>query len=241
MQQQWRLRLHAMREGKPGTLGSWVCYARSLAQRLARSFLILAALGCSSTELASTEPTPQILRAGTLEARLSCMSSTVRATESLICDVYLVSGREGGAIAVPRFIRPFRTPNSPPTLVAFEVSTPEGSTPLQMSDEATHGRYESKSLPKEGLLILHPGGIIGWRFDLNGDDWLLPRQPGKYPVRGVFRIDLTEKDEKGEVYEAVREVAGKYMNQLGKIVAHGEWPTNWVEVTVKESGHATVN
>lgn len=174
------------------------------------------------------------LREGKLESKLRCDDVEIQSGEPLLCDIYLVADRDGGTIIVPRFVAPFKIRTQPTMVVSFEIETTRGIEPLTLSYEATHGLYDRGELVAGSLVNLFPGGLVGWRFDLDGRDWVLPAFSGRARIRGTFRIDLTEPDKNGEIYPAVRELAGRYIQQIEKIVAHGQWTTNWVDVTLSQ-------
>jgi hypothetical protein len=106
-----------------------------------------------------------------------------------------------------------------------------------MSPGANRGRYDIVlPLSKEDLLVLQPGQLYGWSFDLNGEDWLLPRQPGRYKLRAEVTLRLRKRTSSRDIEPAVRAKLGNHPELLDLVVPNGVWHSNEILVTVKEPG-----
>jgi hypothetical protein len=183
--------------------------------------LLLLAATCATTSPASS-----------LTARLLCDKNETSFGEAMECDLFLENVRQAELMIIPKTLLPFELRFRPPTVVEFEA-TREGHTfKLAVALEAQRGRYDLGTLSSEGLLLLAPGRIYGWRYDLNRADWLLPTVPGTYEVRARLRVHLLKPRKDGSLEEAVREALGPYSARARSLVMDGEWVSNSVTLTV---------
>jgi hypothetical protein len=167
-----------------------------------------------------------------LEARLTCNKQDVRRRERLVCEVMLVNNRSGAPVVVPWRLLPFELPFRPATVIEFEARSGSHSSLLRVSESAARGRYDMALLSPDALFILYGGAIYGWQYDLNGDDWLLPDDPGEYQITARLRVFLLQVRPDGSVDPAVKEIRSKYP-QAGNLFMHGEWQTNPVAIRVR--------
>jgi hypothetical protein len=170
-----------------------------------------------------------------LQARLRCERESVPASEPLICWVTLeVEGRFRRTIVVPDLLTPGRIPRRPPTVIEFELESPTGpKRTLVIAPPAQRGRYDLAGLRTEDLVVLMPGRSIGFEYDLNGQDWLLPGEPGLYSVRAVITVGLLERDASGDLSAAVTEKLGKWVADADKLVMNGTWRSNWTTIRIE--------
>lgn len=172
-----------------------------------------------------------------LAARLVCDRTSVKISEALPCHVYFIIDRSSTGIIFPRVVVPFLVRGRPPTLITFHLVGDGVRVQLAPSYSATHGRYHPPpGIQEQGLQFLWPGDVFGWTYDLNGDDWVLPKSPGTYRLTATIRIDLAERDANGKVYEGVAKLAGEFLDQLENAVASGEWSSNPVTITILPDG-----
>jgi len=195
-------------------------------------FLAICSQGCAT---AWRDPDPWKPRPFQLQVQLTCLEEKVSPEQALPCRVYLLASPEGGPVLIPRTMPPFRLLPWPDIKLQFEVREDGGAySPLSTAADVDRGRW-CVSLPlSEGtLIVLRPGELYGWSFDLNGRDWILPRKDGKYSLRAHVALRLRHRTPDGHLEPAVSKKLGKHPEYLDFFVPDGTWDSNEVIVSMK--------
>jgi hypothetical protein len=173
-----------------------------------------------------------------LQVRFTCVQAQVGLDQTLPCEVYLLASPKAGPALIPRLLPPFRIRAWPDLSLQIEARNEHGIVSrLEIAPGANRGRYDIVlPLSEESLLILQPGQLYGWCFDLNGEDWLLPHEPGQYRLRAMVTLHMRERDSKGNVDPAVRAKLGKHPELLNLVVPDGIWYSNEVLITLTHIG-----
>ncbi len=195
-----------------------------------RAFSLIVLLGGVLLPVASAAPagTPPSLR-----LRLACDAVQVSPGKPLECEVLLENRRGSAAAIVPRLLLPFALGFRPATVIEFEATRAGRTVKLAVAPAAGRGRYDVGTLSARDLLQLSAGTLYGWRYDLNGDDWLLPAAPGAYEIRARLRVDLLHRRKDGSLDPAVAEALGRHQAEARSLVMDGEWISGPVTVTIQ--------
>jgi hypothetical protein len=168
-----------------------------------------------------------------LDLRLSCASLEV-ATEPVKCDVVLLADPTGGPAIVPRTWPPFRIGRWPEIVIRFTARDAAGIERwLEIAPPAGRGRYDIvKPLSEGSLLYLLPGEAHGWRYRLNGEDWLLPREPGEYRIAAELTLRLHQRDKSGHLSPGIETILRDHPELVPIVVPDGVWRSNEVVIRV---------
>jgi hypothetical protein len=168
-----------------------------------------------------------------LRLRLTCDETRAAPGKPLECDVLLENRRGGAAAIVPRLLLPFALGFRPATVIEFEATRAGRTVKLAVAPAAGRGRYDVGTLSALDLLQLSAGTLYGWRYDLNGDDWLLPAIPGTYEIRARVRVGLLHRRKDGSLEPAVASALGRHQAEARSLVMDGEWISSPVTVTIQ--------
>lgn len=168
-----------------------------------------------------------------LRARFACDASEAAPGRPFECDVFLENPQDGAPVVVPRTLVPFELGFRPPMVIELEATRSGRMTRLEIAPPAQRGRYDFGTLGRDELMILSPGTLYGWRYDLNGDDWLLPSEPGEYEIRARIRVQLLKPRKDGSLEPAVSQVLGRHASRAESLVMNGQWVSNPVKVSVR--------
>jgi len=170
-----------------------------------------------------------------MELRLSCEASNIRVGQPLTCDLFAIADPAGGPAILPRIWPPFRILAWPEIVVRFS-GRDENSAPrwLPIAPAAGRGRYEIvKPLTEATLVYLMPGEAHGWRYRLNGDDWILPRKIGRHFLRAELVLRLRHRDPAGALAPGIRKLIGDRADLLPLVVPEGTWQSNEVSLLIQ--------
>jgi hypothetical protein len=140
---------------------------------------ILYPLAGFSRELAAA-PTASVL--------LSCERDVVDRGKPFHCRLLLEVDDSVGTAFVPRTVTPFPIPTRPPAIVRFFAAQEGREVPLELTRGAVRGRYDLGALSPWEMQVIGGGEIIGWKFDLNGDNWELPALSGDVQLVAELEI-----------------------------------------------------
>jgi hypothetical protein len=197
--------------------------------------LLILAICSQACATAGRVADPWQLRPFQLQVQLNCLEEEVSPEQTLPCRVYLLASPEGGPVLIPRTLPPFRLFAWPDIKLQFEIREAGGAySPLSTATDADQGRWcISLPLSEKTLLVLRPGELYGWSFDLNGRDWVLPRKDGKYSLRAHVTLRLRQRTPGGQIEPAVSKNLGKHPEYLDFFVPEGTWDSNEVVVSMK--------
>lgn len=167
---------------------------------------------------------------GSVRVHLTCDETAIQVDEHLLCRVLIENPRGHLPVLAPRSLLPGVLPHRPPTVLEFYLGEGERRQKVAVASAAERGRYDWGTMSSTELLLLHGGGILGWTFDLNGHDWVLPAGAGTYVIRAKVRIRLLEP-RKGAVDPAVVEASGG-LERARLLALDGEWISNPLTITV---------
>lgn len=119
---------------------------------------------------------------------LHCDQATVQKAEPLFCQVLLQVEESVGTAFVPRTVTPFPIPPRPPAVLRFFARLGDREVPLDLTTGAVRGRYDLGALRPWEIQSIGGDEIIGWRKNLNGDDWELPAVAGKIQLIAELEI-----------------------------------------------------
>jgi len=168
-----------------------------------------------------------------LDLRLRCDSLDAGA-EPVTCDVSLIADPSAGPAIVPRTWPPFRIGPWPEIVIRFTARDAGGAQQwLEIAPAAGRGRYHLVKPLSEGLLLyLLPGEAHGWRYSLNGEDWLLPRQAGEYRIAAELTLRLRQRDKSGHLSPGIETILKDHLELVPVVVPDGVWRSNEVVIRV---------
>lgn len=168
-----------------------------------------------------------------IQFHLSCEAQELTLGQHLECDVTIE--RDRFPLIVPRLLLPGPVPRRPPSWIQFLIRRGGEERNLAIAPEANSGRYDVASLYTSDLMFLGPRQIYGWRYDLNGADWLLPCSQGTYELQARLNVKLLDPRADGKPDPAVRAILARYSKTIAsKIIMNGSWFSNRIKLEVKK-------
>lgn len=200
-------------------------------------FLLILSLAVACSQAVSSDadqpPGKEAFTPMKLDLRLSC--TPLEATsEPVTCDVVLFADPSGGPAIVPRIWPPFRIGRWPEIVIRFTARDAAGVEQwLEIAPAAGRGRYEIVKPLSEGLLLYFlPGEAHGRRYRLNGEDWLLPKQPGEYRIAAELTLRLHQRDKDGHLSPGIETILKDHLELVPVVVPDGVWRSNEVVIRV---------
>jgi len=184
------------------------------------------------TLLAWAQGSQPTLAVPPIELRLSCDRSGLATEEPLFCLVLLLNPREGVPTLISETLVPFELSHRPPMVIEFQAIRNGVISKLPLAPRADKGNYDLATLSSSELRTLLPGRAYGWEYDVNGADWLMPRQPGDYELLARVRVELLKPGKGGGIDRVVKELLGKRPSFARSWVLNDELVSNRVKLTV---------
>lgn len=201
---------------------------------LLSSVLLAIAFTADTSKVAEQGQKEQPFSPMLLDLRLNCTPLETKG-EAVTCDVILFAEPSGGPAIVPRIWPPFRVGRWPEIVMRFLARDAAGAeTWLEIAPEAGRGRYDIVlPLSERSLLYLLAGEAHGWRYILNGKDWLLPKEPGDYRIAAELTLRLRQRDASGDLSPGIESLLRDHLELVPVVVPDGVWRSNEVAVRIR--------